>query len=299
MPSGVSRPDGILFLNSGFLPRAPQGDVTVLQSDHLARMGYPTFRFDLPGLGDSEGDLPENALTMVRLIQNGEHAPFAADLAKVLQSHFGLRGLLLAGHCGGAITAIFAADRLKCANISGLLLYETDFRLRLKPEHVPTRKNVLYQEVREWTLKSPLGGKVHQAYMRIKSLRDCCACFRHRHPHESAPANGGSARGDGALPPEANTQLIQAWRRVVAKGIPILLVSAVDPVAQKDQFNYPDFLLSDGAVRVTHVKVEGTNHAFVEGSGKAALPELTEKWMLDWAPVGATDGAVPMLQSHS
>lgn len=46
---------GVLFLNPGFQPRAALGDSPVYWADSFAKCGYPSFRFDLPGLGDSGG----------------------------------------------------------------------------------------------------------------------------------------------------------------------------------------------------------------------------------------------------
>ena len=49
---------GIVFPNSGVMPRAATGDSAVYWADSFAKCGYPAFRFDLEGLGDSEGTPP-------------------------------------------------------------------------------------------------------------------------------------------------------------------------------------------------------------------------------------------------
>ena len=46
---------GIMFLNSLLTPRAAFGDTAVRWAESFARRGYPCFRFDLPGQGDSDG----------------------------------------------------------------------------------------------------------------------------------------------------------------------------------------------------------------------------------------------------
>ncbi len=53
---------GLLFLNHGFLPRSAPGDSAAKWGDSFAQNGYPSFRFDLPGLGDSDGDAPSQML---------------------------------------------------------------------------------------------------------------------------------------------------------------------------------------------------------------------------------------------
>jgi len=46
---------GVLFLNSTSPTRAQNGDAAVYLADSFASCGYPSFRLDLPGFGDSQG----------------------------------------------------------------------------------------------------------------------------------------------------------------------------------------------------------------------------------------------------
>src|SRR5579864_3341102 len=47
---------GILIPNGGVAPRAGIADASVYWADWLSKCGYPAFRVDLPGLGDSDRD---------------------------------------------------------------------------------------------------------------------------------------------------------------------------------------------------------------------------------------------------
>src|SRR5271154_5080319 len=53
---------GVLFLNPGFLPRAGIGDSAVGYADAFAKTGYPCFRIDVTGLGDAEGESPQDLI---------------------------------------------------------------------------------------------------------------------------------------------------------------------------------------------------------------------------------------------
>jgi len=80
---------GVLFLNSLSLPRAASGDSAVHWADSIAEHGYPAFRIDLPGLGDSGGSASTDLLDF---INSGGFAPVAAAAAKELVDRFGLSG---------------------------------------------------------------------------------------------------------------------------------------------------------------------------------------------------------------
>src|SRR6202034_2178754 len=56
---------GVLFLNPLSTPRALIGDTAVYWASSFAAQGYPSLRIDLPGLGDSYGELPKDLLTFI------------------------------------------------------------------------------------------------------------------------------------------------------------------------------------------------------------------------------------------
>ena len=97
---------GVVFLNHGFLPRTAPGDSAVYWADSFASCGYPSFRFDLPGLGDSDGDVPAQ---MLDFINAGGYAPVLSATVKELVERFNLSGIVIMGHCAGAVTALYTA----------------------------------------------------------------------------------------------------------------------------------------------------------------------------------------------
>src|SRR3984885_11030257 len=103
-PANLNR-IGILFVNSLSMPRAASGDSAVRWAESIADQGYPSFRIDLPGLGDSEGEASTDLLDIVNA---GGFAYVAAAAANQLVKRFGLSGVVFFGHCAGAVSALYA-----------------------------------------------------------------------------------------------------------------------------------------------------------------------------------------------
>jgi hypothetical protein len=72
---------GVVFLNGLTATRAGHGDAVVYWADSLAERGYPSFRLDLPGHGDSEGDPPTEWLGLINM---GGYASIASATIREL-----------------------------------------------------------------------------------------------------------------------------------------------------------------------------------------------------------------------
>jgi pimeloyl-ACP methyl ester carboxylesterase len=287
---------GVLLLNSGFLPRSAQGDLSARLADKMAGAGFPVFRFDLPGLGDSEGDLPEDAVTFVRLVEKGAFAPYASALAAELVELYNLDKIVMGGLCGGGITSLFGATASKSIPISGIIMLDPTFNLvQVQEPQIQKRSRwsswnealllrtkAAYEELRVWILAQRLGAPLQRAYARLRaamqSRRQCCA----------RPMSA-------ILPKEANLKLILSFERLAAAGLPILVVTAQNPRRAAVSFDYLDYLLRKGRGKVIYRTIEGTNHSFVEGVGPKAVMELTEEW-LKVNFVSTTPGPSPLVK---
>lgn len=268
---------GILFLNSGSLPRSSRGDLYAHLADALAERGPKCFRFDLPGLGDSQGEVPQEYVELYRMVQEGDYAGTVVKITRELRRDFGLSGVVLAGICGGAQTSVFAAARDRGAGVAGLILLDMPFFLyrssspagacepgrpgggRLRAA-VAARKTRL----RDWVLSrkwEPLATKIYYALKKLVRRSNA-----------------------GALPPNTNMALLRGLTGLLEQGIPALMITAHPLVAEPQAFDYIGYVAAGAGDRVRHARIRGTTHSFVENGGAEAVRDAIAAWLVERFP---------------
>jgi pimeloyl-ACP methyl ester carboxylesterase len=266
---------GIVFLNSLSLPRTATGDSAVYWAESLAGYGYPSFRLDLPGLGDSPGAIPTELLNFINA---GGYASITSAKMKELVERFELSGVVIVGHCAGTVSAICAAAGCM-ETCKGLILMDPYFHL---PQAVraPVRRGLS-----EWALQNRLGAVLSNIYDR---LRDLFLTLR-----------------GGRLPRNANVALLSQWREIAVTGLPILLLKAPARKAagtkpRVGEFDYLKHVLSL-AGRNSNVVVElvqGTDHSFANLVGRAAVRRFIKIWLASYLPM-REQVSVAMLRSEA
>jgi pimeloyl-ACP methyl ester carboxylesterase len=246
---------GLLFLNSLSIPRASTGDSAVYWADSFAAVGYPSFRFDLPGLGDTCGVLPKDLL---EFINAGGYAAIAAAKVKELVERYGLSGVVIVGHCAGVVTAVCAAS--SCKECKGLILMDPYFHLTkaLRPR--------VRQLLSDWARRSRWGGGISDLYDRLRVV--------------------GQTIRKNPLPRNANFPLLAHWKRVASSGLPILLLKApglkspgIKP--RVGEFDYLEHVLALAGRkgRVVVELIEDTDHSFANCVGRAAVQKRAASWL--------------------
>jgi pimeloyl-ACP methyl ester carboxylesterase len=252
---------GLLFGNSGWLPRSGRGDLYAHLADALAQEGYWAFRFDMPGLGDSDGDVPADPAELFNMFQMGGHGSFTCGLAAELKKRYGLEKIILGGHCGSATTSVYAALLDNGGAVSGLILMEIGFYAVPREALTNPARNIFDRArfvARRLVLNAP-GRNVLRAIYR-RGLRATERLLNME------------------LPVNSNTRLIDAWRRVMGKGLPTLLIMARHPSA-KPAFDFMSYLKVDRQPGITSVTIEGTTHSLLEGNGAEAVRTSCGAWL--------------------
>ena len=264
---------GIFFLNSLTLPRTATGDSAVYWADSFASCGYPSFRFDLPGLGDTEGELSPDFLDFVN---SGGFSSIIALKVTELTRRYNLSGVVLVGHCAGAVSAIYAAASSK--HCAGLVLMDPYFHLK------QAVRPWIREQISTWARRSSLGRLSSRIYDLLGDLLL-------------------SVKGN-PVPGNANFPLLKSWRQVAGAGLPILLLKAPGLKAsgvkpRQGDFDYLSYIASLAVRkgRVTITAIEGTDHSFANRVGRLAIRQHTENWLQTYFPK-AISGEPDLNSSH-
>jgi pimeloyl-ACP methyl ester carboxylesterase len=273
--AGTRNRIGVVFFNSLSLPRAATGDSAVYWAESFADCGYPSFRFDLPGLGDTSGDIP---LELLHFINAGGYASIAAAKIEELVKRFELAGVVLVGHCAGTVSAIYAAAA-GAGKCKGLVLLDPYF-------HVPQAiRSKVRRGLSDWALQSRIGGVLSNIYDRV---RDVLLLLR-----KNAP------------PGNANFGLLSRWKEVASTGLPILFIKAPARKAagtkpRAGEFDYLKYVLGLAGrnSKVVVELIQGTDHSFANRQGRAAVRQHTERWLASYFPL-QEEVAVTFLRSET
>jgi pimeloyl-ACP methyl ester carboxylesterase len=222
---------------------------------------------DLPGYGDSDGDPPEDWLGF---INQGGYAEVAATVVRQLVLRFSLDGVVLAGHCAGAITATYGAEA-SGDDCMGLILIEPYFHLAQEA------KPSMRQKFRVWAQRNQMGGMLYVLFNLAKHVPRIL--------------------GKRVLPANANVPLLNSWKRVSSRGIPILLLKAPTRGAQGDVtriagFDYLQHVMDTtcSASRVELRVAEEANHSFSNRAGRLAVRNVLNEWLNQYLPLRGPTG---------
>jgi hypothetical protein len=268
---GARRNIGVLVLNGGYVPRDGHAGLSVKICDALAERGFPSFRFDLPMLGDSPGQPPPLADEFFELIYRGDFCEPTLAIARELCRRHLLDGVILSGLCGGASTAIYAADRAPSL-IVGLALLEPELYRATAKDHAP------HENGEALGLAHKFAGKLfsYWGWMRLLTRENGMSRFAFL-PREQIldlvlPRH--------KLPETTNIPLVGAFCRTVNALFPTLVVTAQGKLHEVF-FDRITGVVLNGARRpnLTHLRVAGTNHTFTTGG---AIEEVSSH-VVDWA----------------
>jgi pimeloyl-ACP methyl ester carboxylesterase len=267
---------GVLFVSAGVAPRAAPGDSAVEWADALAKRGYPSFRFDLPGLGDSDGDLSAKEIDFDGLVNEGAFGSVISGVANQLADRFKLSGMVVIGHCAGAVTALYSAAAN--SRITGLILLDPYFYTQYANESqnvlARSQQRIVGKLLADRPGPSILGGAASKAISVMRKLYYRLTLVRRLVRPKK-------------LPDAANLPLVRCWKQLASSGLPMLVLRSSFSTPKLGEFDYIHDLhaLSDSRCRVSVILIEGATHAFAERRAKDQFLKHTEPWLRGCFPL--------------
>ncbi|MBI5891271.1 MAG: alpha/beta fold hydrolase [Nitrosomonadales bacterium] len=275
---------GVLLLSFGQQPRSWVGDLGSSIADRLEGFGYPTFRFDMPGLGDSPGDIPVHLEELWRDILDGAHEAPLHALCEDLVRRYSLKGLVVGGFCGGAVTALYAVN-LRSPLILGLVLLEPEIAL------VRTNSPTTAIAAAPLTVDS-LQERIDLLWLRISSPNSWRRLLSGKSDFKfwlnlwyglldfTARKLSNVGRRTKLLPPETNHRMLNSWLLARRRRLPTLVISVGSPNRSK---YYRAYGLQPGVpdpkTALEWFEIPNTTHAMLTGGGKEAVGMHIENWV--------------------
>jgi pimeloyl-ACP methyl ester carboxylesterase len=279
------RDTAILLLSPGVKMRVGPQCLYRRMTDLFVRLGYPVFRFDFYGLGDSEGDLKETLLADVyNHIEVGRFVDDTIDAVDWVQREHGISRVVVSGLCGGAITGLLAGH--KDPRIAGLLALGITPVLASRAADPATYMTVgQLNRVRSGYIRKLLDPK---SWLRILTLqsdftliwKSLTVAFKGK-KKPVAPQEGTAA----AEKDNANPLFPPAFFNMLSTGRPMLLVfSGADRLywefEEKFVARYEARLKDAGRGYQLHV-VANANHVFSFKEWQEEMLGVSERWLAE------------------
>lgn len=262
---------GILLLNPGSAPRSGNSDLSACLGDRLALRGFPVFRFDLPGLGDSSGSTPLDLDAYWSAVVDGRNDEATVALVERIRNEFGVERVVVGGLCAATLPAVRAIGRAGTA-AAGLILLEPSLNLTLRK--IPVGMQGFASAASPGPAAAGLGGA-----LSVVGLVRGGWFARATSPLRTLLHSAAGRTTGRALPRDANLPLIALWRASLDKGVHSLVVVAAGHGTDR----YVDRVLRSMPVRaqelVTCVRIPDTNHLFTSGAGRAGVLAAVDPWM--------------------
>jgi pimeloyl-ACP methyl ester carboxylesterase len=276
-PGGVAPRDrelAFLFFNAGHLPRDGHAGITVHAAELLAEMGHHALRFDLPGLGDSPGELPEKTDELFQMIHDGWYADPAVALTRELRRRHGFSQLVVGGLCGAAGTALLVAEREPDA-VAGVVAIEMElFYPYPEPQLSPFQ-----------SLTS------RAAWLRLLSGH---SRYSHLLGPFGLPLLG--ALGHRVLPAFADRPLCLSYRSAVSRGLPVLVIAAEGKRRATFYDQVHKALVGGRPANLTSLLLPGTNHILTTGGAQQLALQHVSDWAMRNFPLRPPSHAVVQQQ---
>lgn len=249
-------PRGILIVTGGPQYRVGSHRQFVLLARALAAQGWPVLRFDLRGMGDSEGSARD---------YRAAGPDIAGALAQFFDAVPALREVALWGLCDGATAAACHAPR--DARVYALILLNPWVRSSAGLARA-TLRHYYWPRLLQGAFWRKLASGGVRMGASLASLRQVAAATQE-----------AAQQADDAPAPA----LLRALTQFQGK---VLLILSGDDLGARE---WQTLLHGDGAWRAvaaraqwTQAQVDGANHTFASAAWRGEVEQLCARWLQSW-----------------
>lgn len=260
-PAGLPAPHdlAVVFVVGGPQYRVGSHRQFVQLAREMASAGYPTLRFDVRGMGDSEGS---------RRGFEDQSADIAAAVASVCAST-GARRVVLWGLCDGASAALLYLHQQDDPRIAGLILANPWVR---------SEEGLAKTQLRHYygrRLLSPnFWSELAKGRVTGQALRDLLRNLR------LALLGSPAAKYDSDASQDFRERMAVAWLRFSG---PILLILSENDYTAKEFIGHASEQRAwQGALsrsRVQRVDLPDSDHTFSTQAGRATVARICVNWL--------------------
>ena len=253
-------PRGVLIVTGGPQYRIGSHRQFVLLARALAAQGWPVLRFDLRGMGDSEGSARD---------YRAAGPDIAGALAQFFDAVPALREVVLWGLCDGATAAACHAPR--DTRVKALILLNPWVRSSAGLARATLRHYYLPRLLQGGFWRKLASGGVRMG-ASLASLRQVAAATQGQKKTQEAPEDDAPAPA-----------LLRALAQFQGK---VLLILSGDDLGAHE---WQALLDGDTAWRAvatrpqwTQAQVAGANHTFANAAWRGEVEQLCARWLRSW-----------------
>jgi hypothetical protein len=287
-PKAVSDRPAIIILSPGIKSRVGPHRLYVKMANHFCSIGFIVLRIDPEGLGDSEGEIEENLTADVYgSIELGRLINDTVDTINWMEGQFGIKRFILAGLCGGAITALLTSEKdTRVYAIISLGMTCILSSANIDPaKHMPTKQ---LSAIREKYLKKVFIIDAWKRFLGFKSdyrllLKSLTQPFLVK-AAPAAPALANTAEPEPSGPPATNLNpyFHRAFAGFVRQHKLLLIFSEADRLYWEFEEKYLGVHAKDIEPFRQNFRIEvviDANHVFSFTQWQQQMLYLSEMWL--------------------
>ncbi|MBM9605721.1 hypothetical protein [Desulfopila inferna] len=291
-PAEKRKDTGIILISSGIKSRVAPHRLYLKMARQFAEMGYPTLRVDPEGLGDAEGEIEEQWIADVYCsIEIGLLINDTIAAIDWMFEECGVEKVILAGLCGGAITALLTGNRdQRVSAVLSLGMPSVLASSKIDPTKYITTGQL--QTMRDGYLKKALNLDSWKRFLRFQTdyslLLKSFFLPMLKKPKAELENSRKKEASVPVLPEDTNLNphFAKAFLKFTSQRKLLLIFSETDRLywefQEKFMHYYEELANRNGHNFEIHV-VKEANHVFSFGEWQKEMMEISCKWLEDVA----------------